>query len=98
MLSLFKKKENKKLPKILLEKLPLQSGDVLLITIPDKISETEFKAIETMVRQHIIPKFKDRNIQVLINSFSAMVQLLHPIQGKFEVKNERLAIITEDNL
>lgn len=93
---LFAKKPIRSVPKLVMEKLPLEENDILLIGIPDELNEKERKRL-TEKFQDIQERLPYRNA-FLITPRSMLVQVLHPIRGRFQITSQKITVFTEDNL
>jgi len=83
--------------KLILEKLPLEPNDVLLVTCTEGLSEQGLIIIKQQLDECVKPRLPHQNM-IIVSPFNMTIQALRPLIGQFKIINEKLTVCTEENL
>jgi len=83
--------------KLILEKLPLEPNDILLVITSELFTQQQLAQLKEMFEQTVRPRLPHKN-EILIIPFGLTLQAIRPFEGKFKIVNERLTVCTEENL
>lgn len=82
--------------RLVMENLPLQENDVLLIMRPDYLTEKQISDLETQLKE-VTKRLPFQN-KIIVFPMNLTVQALRPLQGKFEVVNQKLTVLKDTDL
>ena len=84
-------------PKLILERLPLEPNDVLVVTVSEAMSDENLETLARKFEETVKPRLLHKNLIIII-PFDMTIQALRPLVGKIKIVNERLTMFTEENL
>ncbi len=82
--------------KLIMEKLPLEKDDILLIMRPDDLTEHQLVMLNKQL-EDAVKKLPHKN-KMLLLPMNMTLMALRPIEGKFKIINEKITVFTEENL
>jgi len=83
--------------KLVLEKLPLEPNDILLVIYTEGLSDQTLEAVKKQFEEFVKPRLPHKNM-IIISPFNATIQALRPLIGQFKIVNEKLTVCKEEDL
>jgi len=83
--------------KLILEKLPLEPNDILLVIVSELVTPNDLDALKKVFDEKVKPRLPHAN-EILVLPFGMAIQALRPLTGQFKIINERLTVCKKENL